>query len=398
MVGIGLLSYSWYLWHWPMLSLGRSHALGERNLLRDGLLVLGSLALAWATHRIIEAPIRFRRPWAFASTRGTLALGAAMVFAMLLASAAVIEWGKRRQTELFKLTGQAADTGMQVQLPTCQRERDLVRLEPVDGCALGPANAPVVLAAWGDSHIDHWAPLLAAHAERAGLKILTRIQPTCPPILGAVPYKRTEGMQSCGRYNEMVTRELEELARGQLRGVVLAARWNEYLARQETDPAAMLAWSLADARELDANGKGRAPVGVAPHDHAGATKTLAASLRRNLERLAGHNLRVLIVAPTPELYFHAPQCIYLRSANECTVPRERIDERRKSALEAIQQAARDFPNVRVWDPVAEFCDSHRCYAAREGVVLYTDHNHVSPKKAAATWPVAAPALRWLVGE
>ena len=56
---IGLLSYGFYLWHWPLLALGRYWGLGERDLGRDVLLggVL-ALALAWLSYRYVEQPLR----------------------------------------------------------------------------------------------------------------------------------------------------------------------------------------------------------------------------------------------------------------------------------------------------------------------------------------------------
>lgn len=400
MVAIGLLSYSWYLWHWPLLSLARSHSLGMRDMDRDSAIVLASLVLAWATYRMVEVPIRFRRPWAFASNRGTLALGIAMVAIVLGVAGIVVEYGKRRQTELFRLTGQSADGGLAIRLEKCRRDRDLVALEPIDDCSLGRVGAPIALAAWGDSHADHWGPLLSEEADYAQVRILTRIQPTCPPLLGAVPYKGDHGLLECGKYNDLVMEELRRLSQaGWLKGVILAARWNEYLARQETDPGAMLSWALADHwKDLDLSGRGEAPVGVPPYDHAGSTATQARALRRTIEALTSMNLRVLIVAPVPELYFHGPQCVYLRSPEACAVRRDRVEARRQASMTAIREAMRAMENVRLWDPIEEFCDRTTCYAERDGLLQYTDHNHVSPRKAVVTMPVAQPYLSWLLSE
>ncbi len=55
---VGELSYSLYLWHWPVLVIGQQ-ALGRETLAVRGGLVLLSFGLAWATHRFIENPIRF---------------------------------------------------------------------------------------------------------------------------------------------------------------------------------------------------------------------------------------------------------------------------------------------------------------------------------------------------
>ena len=58
-VGVGLISYPLYLWHWPLLSFAHIR-LGDipPASLRLGLLAL-SVVLAWATYRVIERPLRF---------------------------------------------------------------------------------------------------------------------------------------------------------------------------------------------------------------------------------------------------------------------------------------------------------------------------------------------------
>jgi peptidoglycan/LPS O-acetylase OafA/YrhL len=55
---IGKLSYSWYLWHWPLLALVRVHDFGEPSHSRDLLVVLGALVLAALTYVLIENPVR----------------------------------------------------------------------------------------------------------------------------------------------------------------------------------------------------------------------------------------------------------------------------------------------------------------------------------------------------
>lgn len=61
MVGIGLISYPLYLWHWPLLSFARI-AGGDTppHLVRAGL-VLASGVLAWLTYAAVEKPVRFGR-------------------------------------------------------------------------------------------------------------------------------------------------------------------------------------------------------------------------------------------------------------------------------------------------------------------------------------------------
>lgn len=396
MVSIGLLSYSWYLWHWPLISLNRAYHLGARDLAVDGLLALLALLLAWATYRAVEAPIRFHRPWLFADTRGSLWLGAAMSLLMLGAAAVVIEHGKRESARFLAGVGTVGGNDGVPGFDGCSADAKRNVLSAAGACTIGTPTLRSGILAWGDSHIEHWKPLLAeaSHDTRFVIRTLN----TCPPLLGVVPYKRREGMYGCGYNNESVADEVRKLAfHGSVQGVILGARWNEYLALQETDPGAMLAWALADHwKEMEATGGGSEAVGTPPYDHGGSVAAQAGGLRRTLETLASAGLRVLIIAPVPELYFNGPQCLYRRSADACVVPRVRVEERRRATMASIETARRGMDNnVRVWDPIDEFCDERLCYTQRSGLVMYTDHNHVSPGKAKALLPQLAPHLVWL---
>ena len=59
LVGIGLISYPWYLWHWPMISF--AHILNPAGvpILTKWILLTGSIVLSIGTYYLIERPIRF---------------------------------------------------------------------------------------------------------------------------------------------------------------------------------------------------------------------------------------------------------------------------------------------------------------------------------------------------
>lgn len=59
-VFIGLISYSAYLWHQPLLALGRQRALGELGYLALSLILISSFLLAYCTWRVVERPFRNR--------------------------------------------------------------------------------------------------------------------------------------------------------------------------------------------------------------------------------------------------------------------------------------------------------------------------------------------------
>lgn len=90
LVWLGLLSYSWYLWHWPLLTIQKIYALGGDSLIeRVGMCLLALLA-AYVSYRFVERPIRERKPWLFASTKGTLIAGGLMVLMMVAIAISVL--------------------------------------------------------------------------------------------------------------------------------------------------------------------------------------------------------------------------------------------------------------------------------------------------------------------
>ena len=93
---LGRISYSLYLWHWPILVLG-SVALGagangtdDGGVVRDDVplrlgLVLLAVAVAWLSWRLVEEPVRRARGWRVGPLRG-FGLAGAAVLSLVIAS------------------------------------------------------------------------------------------------------------------------------------------------------------------------------------------------------------------------------------------------------------------------------------------------------------------------
>jgi peptidoglycan/LPS O-acetylase OafA/YrhL len=62
LVGIGLISYPLYLWHWPLLSFARLLTGETPPPGTRAVAIAAAFALAWLTYKVIETPIRFGPP------------------------------------------------------------------------------------------------------------------------------------------------------------------------------------------------------------------------------------------------------------------------------------------------------------------------------------------------
>lgn len=398
-IHIGLVSYSFYLWHWPLLALGRAYYLGERLLARDLTLVAGSLVLAFLSYRLLETPVRRKHPWPFSTDKTTLKAALAITLTVVALAHLVKESGKDKDAELNRqLQGEQKVWGMQrlaIDFNKCDEPLDGHSLAPREQCRRGAAGGPLRTIAWGDSYAGHLEGMLYPLAREHGRQYLLRSFGACPPLLDAAPIKGQAIQFGCGRRNQLIFDEIRELAQKDLKVVVLGGRWNNYSALPETNPSATTSYALIDHWQKIAAVHPPLKAGVAPADHAGSLQTLTIALRRTLEQLSDLGLEILLVAPIPEPYANVPHCLYRKSESECNFARQRVEERRRDTLAALQAAARDLPRVHLVDFIDHFCDATTCRVKKGEAPIYWDATHMTLEMGVYLGEQTKDTLGWL---
>lgn len=390
---LGKLSYSWYLWHWPLLALGRAWRLGERDLVADALLG-GALALllAWLTYHLIEQPIRQRRPWGFARTRSSLWLGAGMSLTVVLLASACVEYGKYAQSRqpALEFPGKyQADPAR-----SCQAAEADGQLAAVDKCTVGPAGKAPAILLWGDSHADHYSPLFDQYGVAANVATLRRERGSCPPLAGVYTVKKGRKEAGCAAHSEAVLQSLSALRATGLQAVVLSSRWGFYQGRQPLDPGTFDAIALLDAQ----NPQETLRVGESPLDFVGSLQALRLALDKQLGQMTSLGLRVLIIAPSPELPYLVPSCVRRRGDDGCSYPQARVEARRAEVMQVLTELATKYPvQVRLLDPVPLLCQDGLCRSSRNGILLYSDSAHLTSFAAQAMQPAWQASLDWAAG-
>lgn len=384
MVSIGRLSYSWYLWHWPLLSLGRHYNLGRREPMVDFSLATAALLLAWLTYRYVENPIRLNKPGPFRNTRGTLMTALGCSLGLVVASAGL--------ASLAKTWGQELEGDSVAQLALTRSDLCLT-----SGCAGNAAGYPGKLAVWGDSHAGRFAELFAGEQEKKNL--LVQWNASCPPLIAGVPYARGKVPLACLDSSRAFEERIPALASQGVAGAIVLARWNSYMALGSTDFDRNTSFGLVPSPPFDeahANG-GRLQPAREP-DRFASAEVLRDGLRQTLSAFGRAGVRVLLVAPTPELTFHGPKCwAYRKTESACRLSRQQVEERRRLALSVLKEVAAEFSHVRLVDPIEAYCDRDYCYAVRDGALLYTDGNHLSPLGGRRLLEQIKPHLKWLGG-
>lgn len=187
LVGIGLISYSLYLWHWPVIAF---HALvfpGNSNFWHALTLFGVSVTLSILSWRYIENPFRHRDGFWSNQRRVFLQSGLAMVASIGLA-AAILEgngWPWRASSQSIAIAQVAREKNISDQ--QCRVEVFLFTLRDKKRgfCKLGAIQtegSPVVI--WGDSHVGAWYPMLDAVFRAAGIPAVAISMSGCPIAFG----------------------------------------------------------------------------------------------------------------------------------------------------------------------------------------------------------------------
>ena len=376
MVFIGLLSYSWYLWHWPLLSLFRIYNLGVQDVAANALIIVLALVLAWLTYVLVENPIRVRRPGPFRSVRPTLFVGLGIALVTVSMGSGLKAWREYQKT-------------LEVNQPIVKARNDYAPLRekctldankpfgefPLAGCVHGHDNAHPKILLWGDSHADHLMPALIEAYPDVAVYQLTMAG--CPPAIGYEP-KVPAISKFCKDFNQRVLQEIPELKKNGLEGVVISARWPSYLWR----------------RTISVSEQQPSLVGN-PDKMAQARAEMQSSFDETLSMLGRAGLKVLVVAPTPEMIYSPPLCIGLRRGAHCNVPRVVSEALVKDPTEALAEVVSRHPHVRLIQLIDFFCDAETCYAMRDGKILYVDENHLTATTARDLGHFILRDLSWL---
>ena len=379
MVFIGLLSYSWYLWHWPLLSLYRIYNLGVEDIAVNTGLVVMALILAWLTYVLIENPIRVRRPGPFRNVRPTLFMGLGIALTTVAMGNGLKAWREYQKT-------------LEINQPVVKARRDYPPYQeactldanqrfgelPRERCIHGPDGSLPRILLWGDSHANHVMPTLMEAFPDVAIYQLTMAG--CPPAIG-YESKVPATSKYCAEFNQRVLEAIPALRKDGLEGVVISARWPSYLWRKTISISEPLANLAGDPAKM-----------------VQARLEMQSSLDATLEVLERAGLRVLVLGPNPEMIYSPPLCIGLKRGELCNISRTVNDEFIGDPTAALAEVVSRHPNSRLAEMADFFCDADTCYAMRDEKILYIDDNHISATAARDLAVFFARDMKWLLGK
>ncbi|MDI1296942.1 MAG: acyltransferase family protein [bacterium] len=328
MVGIGLISYSLYLWHWPLIVFTEYATDLPLTGWTSLTVITASLLAAILSWRFVERPFRDSRRiparQIFQFTGASMTLLTLLSVALLMAGG----WPTRFAPDVLRLA--AGHTDISPDRKACHDSF----MRSAQPCTLGAAVRPDALL-WGDSHGVELAYALSLNARRQGRALIERTTSSCPPVLGYDAPKDPR----CAAANDAAFAAIR--ADPALRRIYLAAVW----ATGDVDDPAFVA-----------------------------------KLDRTITALRAQGRTVILFGAVPPQPFDVPRRLaHLARAGRLAhaegVPRAHIEARivHLRALFAKWQAR----GVTVIDPIAKLCNPRSCAIIHDGQPLYFDSHHLS---------------------
>lgn len=340
MVWLGLISYSLYLWHWPLFVLVGYVVIRPLTLWESAGVTVLSLVLAILSWRYVETPFRRAMP----SRRVLMLVGAGALLLSITAAVLLRRDGLPGRFHAISAAFNRVD-GTHYRCPVT----DYMTFGPFYACPVNlpdhdVARAEVVVL--GNSHAQMYVPAIWEALQRRGLHGLL------VPVSGCAPFVHFNTSENC----ISITHSNREavMALPHARVVILSFAWHKL-----KEPM------------VDVNGR---PVGTL------SWSQIRAEISATISALQKAGKRVILVGPIPFPGYYVASVVSReiayrgRALSPLEQSRAFFDSHMGIAIDWVRRGPLDtIPAI----PSDLLCDLRRCNYIAGGAPIYADDNHLS---------------------
>ena len=353
---LGKISYSLYLWHWPLLVLPLMFLERALSGIEIVVAVAAAIGVSWLSWRFVEQPFRYgdrsRRATSWSAIRiGVVGILTVALFTQGLAAALPSSAVAVQPTPSPSGSPVASDGPITLPAdltPSLAAARDdeerlrsdgclaFERVTTPPDCEYGAKGSAITIALVGDSHASHWFPAIEAVALERGWRLLTFVKVSCS-------------------FSTLVQRNL-----------ALKREYRECTAFNEATVARLN--QIKPALTIIVNRRTFRPI------NEGITSALAgAALGEMVARIPG---ATTILVDTPDPGRDVPACLskHPDDVRACLFTQDDADNREIGIAERV---AAEVSGATLIDLTGEICAAWPCSPISESVLIYRDEDHMT---------------------
>jgi peptidoglycan/LPS O-acetylase OafA/YrhL len=351
-VWVGLISYSLYLWHWPIIA---TINILKIELCNYQLFILFALmiALSFLTWKFVEQPFRYKFKWSIAKTILLLILlpvFIAMTFKVLADNTnGFVEY--RFSKEIQKLIPSAEVRAIDIDHLCMEAVRENRDYSP-EKCFIGDlSNTKPDVLLYGDSHANSIGGFLGVLLEDAKLRGL-------PLTNFSYLYLKDKNTREKPKYDGVI--EERAKIRKVLNHTISTGNF-KYVVMSGYYKGAVILY-----------GDKNPDLGL---------KTLYEGLKNNIEFILSTGAVPVIIKDVPFIEKNDHLCLifnkYNNDKSKCFKPSSEVKEEHKKYEEIFVKLEAEYPMLITIDPKKVMCDKEKCYKVKEGTSFYFDEHHLS---------------------
>jgi peptidoglycan/LPS O-acetylase OafA/YrhL len=354
-VGIGLISYSAYLWHQPLFAFARLRSISEPSHTLMVLLAFLSLALAFITWKYVEKPFRDKSKY----TRSHIFYLSAMASVVVIG----IGFAGHLNNGFASRTIATGDTYADKDFDDIIRANHGLsnmcegRFKLQKDCRT--SEQPEILV-WGDSYAMHLVPGILS--SKSDARIIQITKSICGPIIGLAPTNKmyTEKWSNeCLEFNDSASQWIQDNT--SLRYAVLSSTFTQYFSDD---------WNIVTSDGVFK------PDASMLHEYFSST----------LDFLISQGIQPVVFAPTPRIgkEKNIGQClvkasIFGNDLDECNFSMNSYKNNYSDVIAFLEEIDQKYHVIWIEDFL---CDSKICRAEIEGTFIYKDNGHLSHEGSA----------------
>lgn len=366
-VGIGLISYSAYLWHQPLLAFGKANSLETPDPWAMAFLSAASLLLAYISWRYIEAPFRNRR-----LGRHTVFLCSSIGISFFLAIGLLFYY-KSGLPERFNFPTGLTESfdrspAQCFGVAESHKKKDWLCQVTEQDFLRGDNTSKESFLVLGDSHMYSLLPALRDLVAAEDLQASYVGYSGCTPFLGIYALRKDQQTHDCHQLN---SRSLDYVKAKKIKNVLLIARWSYYInGGYEGNDFSYIGLS-ADSEINKSTSKEAFKIG----------------LRRTIDAYTEAGARVFLIGQIPQQKYDA-RAIYQEAE---ILPGSLTENLKNLSVKLAEhrwlqseinemlsnEAARQPENVIFIDLTDTFCNTHYCPVGTSKKSFYFDNDHLS---------------------